>query len=74
MAKFCPGVLWSIIWCIILWFIMWPIAGLLAGLYIFLLPISACVPALKDICNTLLEWIQWCEKLGHKIKNMDEVC
>ena len=74
MANFCPGILWSTIWLIILWVIVWPIASILAGLYVFFLPLSACVPALKDVNKTLLEWIQWCEKLGHNIKDMKEVC
>lgn len=70
MADLCPGIIWSIIWIIILWFLMWPIAGLLAGIWILLMPLAACIPALKEVNTTLLKWIQFCEIVGQNIKEM----
>ena len=49
---------------------MWPIAGFLAGFWILFMPLSACIPALKEINNTLLKWIQYCEVVGQNIKEM----
>ena len=74
MANFCPGIIWSIIWLLLLWIIVWPVCGFLASLYVFLLPFSACIPALKGACDTLLRWVQFLKKIGENIKNMDELC
>lgn len=71
MANFCPGLLFSFIWLLILWFIMWPIAGLLSFVYILCLPLSACIPPLKELCDLLLKWIQYCELVGKNIKEMN---
>lgn len=74
MADFCPGLLWSFLWLLILWFIMWPIAGILAAFYLLFMPFAACIPALKEVNDTLLRWMQYCEKIGENIKNMTPVC
>ena len=74
MASFCPGIIYSIIWILILWIIMWPVASFLCGFYILLLPFSACFPALKEVCNALLKWIQYCEVVGTNIKEMKPLC
>jgi hypothetical protein len=47
---------------------MWPIAGLLSWFYVLFLPCTPCIPALKELCDTLLKWIQYCEKVGQNIK------
>ena len=73
MANFCPGILYSIVWIILLWFLMWPIAGILGWIYILLLPFQACFPFLKDVCATLLKWMQYCETCGQNIKDMKDL-
>ncbi len=70
MAELCPGLLYAFVWILLLWFIMWPVAGLLAGIYVLALPFTPCFPCLKEICTTLLKWIQWCEVIGQNIKEM----
>lgn len=74
MGSICPGLLWSIIWILILLIFMWPIAGILCGFYLLFLPFAACIPMLKDVNDTLLKWIQYCEVIGANIKNMSPVC
>ena len=70
MANFCPGIIYSVLWLLILWFIMWPVAGFLSFFYILLMPLSACLPFLKGVCETLNKWIQYCQVIGENIKGM----
>ncbi|KAK7114487.1 hypothetical protein V1264_000542 [Littorina saxatilis] len=55
----CPGLMWSIVWLLVLFFFAWPLAGLFAGLYILLLPFSACIAPIKDVCEPLLKGVQF---------------
>ena len=48
-----PKFFWGILWFLAIWFIAWPIAFFLAWVYIFLLPFSACIDPLKDVCQFL---------------------
>ena len=54
----CPGLLWAVLWFLILIFLGWPIAFLIAWVYILLLPFSACIEALKDVCEALLRVVK----------------
>lgn len=52
------GILWGIIWFLILIFLGWPIAFFIAWLYVLLIPFSACISPLKDICDAILKVVQ----------------
>ena len=53
----CPGILWGILWFLILIFIGWPVAFFIAWWYIFLIPFTACISALKAVTDLLLKCV-----------------
>ena len=73
-ADFCPGILWAVLWFLILIFIAWPIAFMLAGLYVFLLPFSACIDPLKEVCEALLKVLQLPLTCTEKMIGMEPLC
>ena len=70
----CPGLLWSLCWLIVLVFIAWPLAGFFAFIYIILLPFSACIAPLKDICDPLLKCLQFPLTCAQNMMSMEELC
>lgn len=57
-AGACPGILWAILWFLIFWFLAWPLAFFIAWLYVFLLPFSVCIDAMKGVCDAILKLVQ----------------
>ena len=57
-AEPCPGILWAILWFLILWFLAWPVGFIVAWLYVLLIPFTACIDALKDVCEALLRVVK----------------
>ena len=73
-SDLCPGLFWSFCWLVILFFIAWPLAGFFAGFYILLLPFSACIPPLKDVCDPLLKALQLPLTCAQNMIAMKELC
>ena len=70
----CPGILWAILWFLILIFIGWPIAFFIAWLYILLLPFSACIEALKEVCEVLLRVVKLPLTCAQNMVAMKPIC
>ncbi len=68
------GLLWAVIWFLLLIFIGWPIGFFIAWLYVLLLPFSACIPALKDVCDAILKVVQLPYTFAENMVNMKEGC
>jgi len=54
----CPGLIWAILWFLILIFLGWPIGFFVSWWYIFLLPFTVCIEALKEVCELLLRVVK----------------
>lgn len=52
------GLIWSILWIIVLIFVGWPLAFFLGFIYVILLPFSACLSPLREVCESLLKAVQ----------------
>lgn len=53
------SILWFIIWLLILIFISFEVAGFCSFFYIFILPITVCIPDLSAITDLLLKGVQF---------------
>ncbi|KAJ9582454.1 hypothetical protein L9F63_003147 [Diploptera punctata] len=51
--------LWFIIWLLILIFISFEVAGFCAFFYIFLYPVTVCIPDLSALTDFLLKGVQF---------------
>lgn len=65
---------WGVLWFLCIWFIGWPVAFFLAWFYIFLLPFSACIDPLKDVCQLLHRGLVLPLTCAENMINMKPMC
>ena len=68
------GIFWAVLWFLGLWFFAWPVSLFIAWFYIILLPFSACVDPLKDLCEALLKLLQLPLTFAEKMVAMEPCC
>jgi len=73
-GSLCPGLIYAIIWFILLILIAWPIGFLIAWLYVLLIPFSACIDAIKGVCDAILKLVQLPLTCAQNMMAMKPLC
>lgn len=53
----CPGLIWAVLWFILI-FVCMLLAWVVVFFYVLILPLCACLPFVKSICDPLLQIVQ----------------